>query len=106
MRSPNHSNFIPDGILPTFLGDPDEGRIQAGDSVIFFNFLADRARQLTRAFVLKDFDGFEPKAWPQPLGFVTLSKVPWRMSTGSVMSGNSFLSRSSARTISATVCVG
>ena len=34
-------------ILPTMVGD--EGRIRDGDSVIFFNFRPDRARQLTRA---------------------------------------------------------
>jgi 2,3-bisphosphoglycerate-independent phosphoglycerate mutase len=35
------------------------GPIRDGDSVIFFNFRADRARQLTRAIALDDFDGFE-----------------------------------------------
>lgn len=33
--------------------------IKSGDSVIFFNFRADRARQLTRAFTGLNFDGFE-----------------------------------------------
>ena len=33
-------------IKPTLVGE--EGRIRAGDSVIFFNFRPDRARQLTR----------------------------------------------------------
>jgi 2,3-bisphosphoglycerate-independent phosphoglycerate mutase len=32
--------------------------IEDGDSVVFFNFRADRGRQLTRAFVDKPFDGF------------------------------------------------
>lgn len=32
--------------------------IKDGDSVIFFNFREDRARELTQAFVLPDFDGF------------------------------------------------
>ncbi len=32
--------------------------IQNGDSVIFFNFREDRARELAKAFVLPDFDGF------------------------------------------------
>ena len=32
--------------------------INEGDSVIFFNFRPDRARQLTRAFILPEFDGF------------------------------------------------
>lgn len=34
-------------------------RIKPGDSVIFFNFRADRARQLCRALKQSDFDGFE-----------------------------------------------
>lgn len=35
--------------------------VQNGDGVLFFNFRFDRARQLTRAFVDKDFEGFERK---------------------------------------------
>ncbi len=34
------------------------GPIRDQDSVIFFNFRADRARQITRAIALEDFDGF------------------------------------------------
>ena len=34
------------------------GPIRDEDSVVFFNFRADRARQLTRAIALDDFDGF------------------------------------------------
>lgn len=34
------------------------GLIQEGDAVIFFNFREDRAREITKAFVLPDFDGF------------------------------------------------
>ena len=33
--------------------------VQDGDSVIFFNFRPDRAREITRAFVDEDFSGFE-----------------------------------------------
>jgi len=33
--------------------------VKPGDSVLFFNFRPDRARQLTRAFISDDFDGFE-----------------------------------------------
>ncbi len=32
--------------------------VQNGDSVIFFNFRPDRAREITRAFCCDDFDGF------------------------------------------------
>ena len=37
------------------------GLIEEGDSVIFFNFRPDRARQITRAMSEKEFDGFERK---------------------------------------------
>jgi 2,3-bisphosphoglycerate-independent phosphoglycerate mutase len=33
--------------------------VQDGDTMIFFNFREDRARQITRAFVLPEFDGFK-----------------------------------------------
>ena len=33
--------------------------VETGDSIIFFNFRPDRARQLTRAFVDTDFEGFQ-----------------------------------------------
>ena len=36
--------------------------IEKGDSIIFFNFRPDRARQITRAMSEKDFDGFERKS--------------------------------------------
>jgi len=35
------------------------GPIRDGDSMVVFNFRADRARQLTRALALDDFDGFD-----------------------------------------------
>lgn len=37
------------------------GLIEQGDSIIFFNFRPDRARQITRAMSEKEFDGFERK---------------------------------------------
>jgi len=48
-------------VLPTVLldGPVPTALIKDGDSVIFFNFRADRARQITRAFVDRDFDGFD-----------------------------------------------
>ncbi|MFT7176104.1 MAG: 2,3-bisphosphoglycerate-independent phosphoglycerate mutase [Halioglobus sp.] len=44
--------------------------IHDGDSVLFMNFRSDRARQLTRAFVDKNFDQFERKVVPQLANFV------------------------------------
>ncbi|HHT45606.1 MAG TPA: 2,3-bisphosphoglycerate-independent phosphoglycerate mutase [Fastidiosipila sp.] len=44
------------------------------DSVIFFNFRPDRARQLTRAFMQPDFAGFALPKGPFPLHFVTMTQ--------------------------------
>ncbi|MDD5603350.1 MAG: 2,3-bisphosphoglycerate-independent phosphoglycerate mutase, partial [Eubacteriales bacterium] len=35
------------------------GKIGGGEPVIFYNFRADRAREITRAFIEKDFKGFD-----------------------------------------------
>lgn len=49
--------------------------VQDGDAVIFFNFRADRARQLTKAFVLPTFDKFNRVAGYFPnLHFVTMTE--------------------------------
>ncbi|MBV7317498.1 2,3-bisphosphoglycerate-independent phosphoglycerate mutase [Shewanella sp. NIFS-20-20] len=39
-------------------------QLRHDDSLIFMNFRADRARQITRAFINPDFDGFERKVFP------------------------------------------
>ena len=39
--------------------DGHGSRIEDGDAVIFFNFRADRARQLTQALIDPEFDGFQ-----------------------------------------------
>lgn len=46
-------------VIPTVIGE--DGRISENDSVIFFNFRPDRAREITRTFVDPDFTGFERK---------------------------------------------
>lgn len=46
-------------VQPTLVNS--DGLIQDGDSIIFFNFRPDRAREITRAFVDKDFQGFATK---------------------------------------------
>ena len=35
------------------------GKVSDGDSVLFYNYRGDRPRELTKAFVLPDFDGFD-----------------------------------------------
>ena len=59
-------------VLPTVIAAPgDETALVAdGDAVLFMNFRADRARQLTRAFVEQGFSEFERKRVPDLAGFV------------------------------------
>lgn len=51
----------------------DYGGIEAGDAVIFFNFRADRARQLTRALTQDECPGFDRGPKPPLAGFVCMS---------------------------------
>ena len=50
-------------VEPTVIynGDEPVAKIEENDSVIFFNFRPDRAREITRSLVDPDFDGFETK---------------------------------------------
>jgi len=49
-------------------------KVEDGDALIFMNFRADRARQFTRAFTEKDFDGFNKKSTPAISSFVMLTE--------------------------------
>ena len=51
-----------------------DGTINDGDSVIFMNFRADRAREITRCFVDKEFEGFERRKRPELADFVMLTE--------------------------------
>ena len=59
-------------VLPTVIDGGDT--IKDGDSVIFYNFRPDRAREITRTFVDSDFDGFERKNGFFPLTFVCMTQ--------------------------------
>jgi 2,3-bisphosphoglycerate-independent phosphoglycerate mutase len=47
--------------------------VAEGDGVIFFNFRADRAREITRAFTVPDFDGFRREVVPNLCGYVCMT---------------------------------
>ncbi len=51
-----------------------DGIVNANDSVIFFNFRPDRARQITRSFIQPDFAGFEREKGFLPLQFVSMTQ--------------------------------
>ena len=48
--------------------------VSDGDVVVFMNFRADRAREITRAFVGDDFDGFQRSVNPKLSEFVMLTE--------------------------------
>jgi 2,3-bisphosphoglycerate-independent phosphoglycerate mutase len=54
-------------------GDP-VGLVQNGDSVLFFNFRADRARQITEAFTDEKFDQFELNVDPATLHYTCMAE--------------------------------
>ncbi len=56
-----------------------EGLIRPGDSVIFFNFRPDRAREITRAFVDPEFSGFQRKNGFFPVHFVCMTEYDEKM---------------------------
>jgi 2,3-bisphosphoglycerate-independent phosphoglycerate mutase len=49
-------------------------KVEDGDSVIYMNFRSDRARQLSRAFVQNEFEGFARQRQPRLGAFVTLTE--------------------------------
>jgi 2,3-bisphosphoglycerate-independent phosphoglycerate mutase len=59
-------------VKPTIIGDSVS--INDGDAVVFMNFRADRAREITRAFVEPTFDNFSKKASPKLADFVMLTQ--------------------------------
>ena len=62
----------------------EDATVSEGDSIIFFNFRPDRAREITRAFVDPEFNGFSRRLGYFPVQFVctteydaAMPNVPW-----------------------------
>ncbi|SER56020.1 phosphoglycerate mutase [Vreelandella subterranea] len=61
--------FVAASSIPLGGGSNDRAiTLQDGDAAIFLNFRSDRARELTRAFVEPDFNGFERHVCPKLAG--------------------------------------
>jgi 2,3-bisphosphoglycerate-independent phosphoglycerate mutase len=80
-----HSDYAVDGLIAAYeRGESDEFvkattigepvRVEDGDAVVFMNFRADRARELTRCFVEPCFSEFQRARVPQLAGFVMLTQ--------------------------------
>jgi 2,3-bisphosphoglycerate-independent phosphoglycerate mutase len=60
-------------LQPLIFGMPNEQRIRDADVVFFFNFRADRARQLSQAFIFPEFKGFDRRVQPK-VHYVTMTE--------------------------------
>ena len=63
-------------VVPTVITENGKpvATVQAHDSVIFYNFRPDRARELTRSYIFEDFDGFPRKNGYFPLCYVCMTQ--------------------------------
>ena len=66
------NNVTDEFVVPTVCAK--DGKIKANDSVIFFNFRPDRAREITRTFVDPEFSGFERRNGFFPLTYVCMTQ--------------------------------
>lgn len=76
MTSSYEKNINDEFVIPTIIlnnGKPT-ATIKANDSIIFFNFRPDRARELTRAFCDEEFDGFERANGYFPVKYVCFTE--------------------------------
>ena len=67
VRTSYEKKITDEFIEPTVIVKPDgtpRGLIRDGDAVIFFNFRADRARELTMLLAFDDPPGWDPKKFP------------------------------------------
>ncbi len=66
------ANVVDEFVLPTVVAGGK--KIEDGDSVIFFNFRPDRAREITRTFVDDEFTGFERRGGRPNINFVCFTQ--------------------------------
>jgi 2,3-bisphosphoglycerate-independent phosphoglycerate mutase len=59
-------------VKATVVGEP--APVRDGDALVFMNFRADRAREISRAFLQDDFTGFTRRARPKLAAYVQLTE--------------------------------
>ena len=72
MQNSYDNDVTDEFVVPTVVKGAEP--IEAGDSVIFYNFRPDRAREITRTLVDPDFAGFERKKGFFPLTYVCMTQ--------------------------------
>ena len=77
IESSYKNKIFDEEFVPTVITEENKpvATVSDGDSIIFFNFRADRARQLTKAFVLPGFEKFtRPKGYLKDLFYVAMTE--------------------------------
>ncbi len=72
MKQSYDENVFDEFIVPSVTCE--NASVNEGDSVVFFNFRPDRAREITRTFVDESFDGFERKKGFMKLHYVCFTR--------------------------------
>ena len=65
--------FVVPVVITDAQGQPT-ATIRSNDAVMYFNFRADRARQLTRALTQADLDGFPRRGFPEKLHYLSMTR--------------------------------
>jgi 2,3-bisphosphoglycerate-independent phosphoglycerate mutase len=72
-----HEKVTDEFVEPSVIVDGQgkaRGTIKEKDAIIFFNFRADRAREITRAFIEPEFDGFKRQKGYIPVHYVCMTE--------------------------------
>lgn len=70
----SYANDITDEFVEPTVCGTDNSRINDNDSIIFFNFRPDRAREITKAITFEKFDGFERKVVRNNIYYVSMTQ--------------------------------
>ena len=98
MQSSYDEGIMDEFIKPTVCDKA--GMIKPGDSVIFFNFRPDRAREITRTFVERDFGEFKRPYGYFPLTYVCMTQYDEKLSVSAIAYPPEFPERTLGETIS------
>ncbi len=66
-------------VLPTVVGEGQDSRLHDGDAVLFYNFRPDRARELSAALTVSDFDEFDRGGPPPAVELAGLTEYDPRL---------------------------
>jgi 2,3-bisphosphoglycerate-independent phosphoglycerate mutase len=70
----NYAKGVTDEFIAPLIGPCSFGRVSDGDAVLFFNFRADRGREITRAFCAEPFEEFPRRVHPKLATYATMTR--------------------------------